>query len=95
MENRFAVEEKCEENGKRTRRQHVLALAIGLPVVLVIIPGFLLILGLGKAAGRERPRPAGTSPISGSPRERPIAVQLQLFRPRDIKLRRLAKADSK
>ena len=71
----------------------MLALAIALPVVLVILPGFLLILGLGRAAGKEGPRPADTSAMSGPSCERPVAVQLQLFRPRDNKIRRLAKAD--
>ncbi len=60
-ESRFVGEEKCEQNGNRRRRYQVLTLAIVLPVVLVILPGFLLILGLGRAAGKERPRPAGTS----------------------------------
>ena len=71
----------------------MLALAIVLPVVLVILPGFLLILGLGRAAGKDRPRPAGESAMDGLSCEQPVAVQLQLFRPRDNKIRRLAKAD--
>ena len=89
----FVGEENCEKNGNPGRRYHVLALAIVLPVVLVILPGFLLILGLGRAAGKDRPRPADASAMSGLSRERPDAVQLQLFRPRENKIRRLAKAD--
>jgi hypothetical protein len=89
----FVGEENCEKNGIPGRRYQVLALAIVLPVVLVILPGFLLILGLGRAAGKDRPRPADTSETSGLSCERPVAVQLQLFRPRDSKIRRLAKAD--
>lgn len=93
-EGRLASEEKREGNGNRKRRHDMLALAIILPVVLlVVIPGFLIIFGLSRAAGKEVPRPGDTAPICRPAREREIAVQSQLFRTPDGVRRRLARAD--
>jgi len=93
VESYAAGEEKYEWNGKR-RRRHVLALAIILPVILlVVIPGFLLILGLGRVAGREMPRPGDATPIHGPSHEREIAGQVQLSHTREIIRRQRAGAN--
>jgi hypothetical protein len=84
-------EEKYERNGYPTRRQRVLALVIILPVVLlVVIPGFLLIFSLGRAAGRQAPKPGDAAPIRRPSPSSQIAGQLQLFGSRAVISRRAA-----
>ena len=72
----------------------MLVLAIILAVVLlVVIPGWLLILGLGRAADLKAPRPGDTAPVRGPSQGREIVRPAHTLRNRDIMRRRLAKAN--
>ena len=61
--------------------------------LLVVIPGWLLILGLGRAADLKAPRPGDTAPVRGPSQGREIVRQTHTLRNRDIMRRRLAKAN--
>lgn len=90
----MACEERSGENGNPKRRPRMLAIAVVLPVVaLVVVPGILLILGLGRAASREAPVPGDSVQVCRPSYDRQIVGQLQLFRTRDNIGRRLAQVD--
>ena len=86
--------EKRETNGNRKRGYYMLALAIIPPVVLfVVVPAFLLVVGLCRSAAQEPPTPGDTGPIrtpSSGPR---IVGQPYAWRKRRIMRRQLAKAN--
>jgi hypothetical protein len=90
----LAGEEKYEGNGNHNRRRRVLALAIIVPVVfLVVIPGFLLIFGLCRAAKKEVPRPGDIAPVRRLVPCRGIVGRRQANRDAHALRRQLARAN--
>ena len=91
--NRLAGEEKCEASGNR-KPHPVLTLAIILLLIfLVVIPGFLLILGLCQAAAFRMPRPRCTTSIDRPSHAHLIVGRTQTWHNRDTMRRRLARAN--
>ena len=72
----------------------MLVLAIVLPVVLlVVIPGFLLLLGLAKTAGKRTPRPGDAERLRRPVPHRKIVAQTQAARYCEMMRRRLREAE--
>jgi hypothetical protein len=70
----------------------VLAVIVAV-VVLVVIPGWLLLFGLGRAADLKAPRPGDTAPVRGPSQGREMVCHAHTLRSRDTMRRRLAKAN--
>ena len=72
----------------------MLVLTIVLAVVILVgIPGFLLILGLCRAAALEAPAPGDAAPIRRPSPDREIIGRAQAWGNRDTLKRRLARAN--
>jgi hypothetical protein len=94
LQNRSAGEEHQDGNRKRLRRRHMLALAItAFAVFLIVIPGFLLIFGLCRAASGEAPTPANSPLVRGPVLRLETLGQQEAARSSEARRRLLARAN--